>query len=124
MPQQFTVDNRLLQAKTVGLGFRFAKQAHNLDKTSTAAWGSVISGVDEGDGWVRVGEKYLPMEVKGKQVLFAKVPLARTTSGTLFFSTSKDCWLWGLCCSHFKDTWLFDCCQPGARRTCAQAAKF
>jgi len=89
MTQQFAVDNRLLQAKTVGVGYLFTKQAQNLDRTSTAAWGSIVCGIDEGDGWVKVAEKYLPMEVNGKQVLFAKVPLARTTSGTLFSAGPK-----------------------------------
>eukprot|EP00411_Alexandrium_monilatum_P126434 CAMPEP_0175633674 /NCGR_PEP_ID=MMETSP0097-20121207/773_1 /TAXON_ID=311494 /ORGANISM="Alexandrium monilatum, Strain CCMP3105" /LENGTH=317 /DNA_ID=CAMNT_0016939239 /DNA_START=95 /DNA_END=1048 /DNA_ORIENTATION=+ len=57
---------------------------NDLDKTTTATWGTCVLGVDEGDGWLRVGTKYLPMECSGKCVLTPKVALARTTSGTLY----------------------------------------
>lgn len=78
------VDNSLLQAKTQGLGYRFSKRRDDIDRTATAAWGSTVVGSDEGDGWLRVGSKYLPMESSGKRVLTPKLALARTTSGTLF----------------------------------------
>merc|ERR1712147_262618 len=34
-----------------------------------ASWGSTVHGVSEGDGWLKVGNWYLPMEVDGHETL-------------------------------------------------------
>jgi len=81
--KQYLVDNSSLQAKTHGLGYRLSKCIGDVDKSSTAAWGTTVVGIDDGDGWLRVGSKFLPMTSGGHAVLTAKVPLARTTSATL-----------------------------------------
>lgn len=91
IPQQYRVDNSILQARTHGLGYRFSKRGEDIDKTSTAPWGTTVVGIDQGDGWLQVGEKYLPMKSCGKPVLTPapKVALARTTSSTFFAPRPK-----------------------------------
>jgi len=71
-PSDYLVDNSHLQVATKGVPFRFSKDTKQRDLRTIAFWGSMISGVDEGDGWLRVGDCYLPMEVNGKPVIFRK----------------------------------------------------
>jgi len=61
-----------LPRESVGLVYRYTKRLDDVDSGATAVWGVTITGVDEGDGWVRVGERYLPIEVNGTQVLTLK----------------------------------------------------
>eukprot|EP00408_Alexandrium_pacificum_P002982 CAMPEP_0171232592 /NCGR_PEP_ID=MMETSP0790-20130122/40487_1 /TAXON_ID=2925 /ORGANISM="Alexandrium catenella, Strain OF101" /LENGTH=185 /DNA_ID=CAMNT_0011698831 /DNA_START=64 /DNA_END=621 /DNA_ORIENTATION=- len=68
----FNVDNGALQASTKGMNYRFTKQAGDTDLRSVAHWGSTVTGVDSGDGWVKVGTCYLPKELHGKPVLIAQ----------------------------------------------------
>jgi len=83
----FSVDNTVKE-NTSGLGFRKSKDLNDKDLGNIASWGSIVQGIDVGDGWLKVpqdvGDRFLPFTVGGKTVLNAKVPLARTTSGTLF----------------------------------------
>uniref|UniRef100_A0A7S0A867 RNase NYN domain-containing protein n=1 Tax=Pyrodinium bahamense TaxID=73915 RepID=A0A7S0A867_9DINO len=86
--KEYLVDNRKLMARTQGLGFRLSKNIDDKDRTSVAPWGSTVSGMDEGDGWLRVttprGDRFLPFTTNGVRVLNLKVALARTTSATHF----------------------------------------
>lgn len=68
---EYLVDNSQLQAQTHGLGFRRSKEMHDLDdgQDHLAHWGSSVRGQDEGNGWLRVGHRYLPMVLHGAQVL-------------------------------------------------------
>eukprot|EP00929_Paragymnodinium_shiwhaense_P095632 TRINITY_DN56868_c0_g1_i1.p1 TRINITY_DN56868_c0_g1~~TRINITY_DN56868_c0_g1_i1.p1 ORF type:complete len:1431 (-),score=384.86 TRINITY_DN56868_c0_g1_i1:285-4577(-) len=59
-------------AGTAGLGHRFSKELDDRDPEMTALWGSMVVGRDEGDGWLKVGKRYLPIFLAGEQVL---VPL-------------------------------------------------
>lgn len=79
--QIFLVDNGFLKAKTDGLGFRRSKCLEDLLPGSLAPWRSTVQGVDEGDGWLRVGMSYLPFFVKGIPVLCAvpRSPSARSS---------------------------------------------
>jgi len=54
-----------------GLPYCSSKQ---LDTASgiTAKWGTVVRGSDEGDGWIKVGNHFLPMEIQGMPVLTPK----------------------------------------------------
>jgi len=54
---------------SAGLVYRFSKALEDMDVSATAVWGVVVSGVDEGDGWLRVGSRYLPMAINGTPVL-------------------------------------------------------
>lgn len=59
-----------LMASTVGLTWRLSKHLGDRDKTRTPVpWGSTVVGIDEGDGWVKVGGRYLPTSVRGAQTL-------------------------------------------------------
>merc|ERR1712226_1245405 len=54
----------MLQATTLGMDFRNSK---NLEARthSLAPWGSIVRGIDEGDGWLKVGKLFLPMVLQG-----------------------------------------------------------
>jgi hypothetical protein len=64
----FLVNNTQLKANTRGLAFRTGKDNSKV-RNAVAAWGSTVAGVDTGDGWVQVGDWFLPMVVEGCQVL-------------------------------------------------------
>lgn len=67
---EYLVDNSELGAQAPGLTYRFSKSLEDRDDVSElATFGSIILGVDEGDGWLRVGERFLPMFVHGIPVL-------------------------------------------------------
>jgi len=61
-----------LPRESVGLVYRYSKRLDDVDSSATAVWGVTVTGVDEQDGWVRVGERYLPIEINGIQVLTLK----------------------------------------------------
>jgi len=67
--QTFLVDNSLLKQRGDGIRYRLSKDPEDKDGPPAAQWGEYVQGGDEGDGWVRVGNRYLPAEVKGKRVL-------------------------------------------------------
>jgi len=58
------ISNKQLKANTRGLAYRSAKDNSKV-RNAVAAWGSTVPGVDTGDGWLKVGEWYLPMAVDG-----------------------------------------------------------
>lgn len=74
-PAEYLVDNSQLQAHAPGITFRFSKQLEDRDDLGElAAFGSLVLGIDEGDGWLRAqnpsGEiRFLPMEIQGVTVL-------------------------------------------------------
>ncbi|CAE7807582.1 pntB [Symbiodinium sp. CCMP2456] len=74
--QRFRVDNGFLRADSKGLGFRQTKDLKALIPGAVAAWGSSVLGADEGDGWLRVQGKFLPMFVNGIPVLSPEGPPA------------------------------------------------
>lgn len=68
------VDNSKLKATTRGISYRTSKDIIDKDPAAIVEWGSVVNGVDMGDGWLVVGESsswhnYLPFQVNGKDVL-------------------------------------------------------
>ncbi|CAK9085061.1 unnamed protein product [Durusdinium trenchii] len=67
--QSYRVDNGFLKAQSVGLGFRRSKDMKDLVPDTVVPWGSRIQGVDEGDGWLRLGANYLPFFVHGIPVI-------------------------------------------------------
>eukprot|EP00927_Polykrikos_kofoidii_P065247 TRINITY_DN61029_c0_g1_i1.p1 TRINITY_DN61029_c0_g1~~TRINITY_DN61029_c0_g1_i1.p1 ORF type:complete len:954 (-),score=171.61 TRINITY_DN61029_c0_g1_i1:68-2518(-) len=66
---EFLVDNTQLRSLHKGFSYRFSKAPMDVDKDREAVFGTIVRGVDEGDGWLRVGDRYLPMEVRGRVVL-------------------------------------------------------
>lgn len=88
MPERFLCDNSALQAHADGIAYRFSKDMQDRDLASPLTpWGSSVEGVDEGDGWVKVGYRYLPIAVNGATVLVRQesagsaVPSAGPSSG-------------------------------------------
>eukprot|EP00434_Breviolum_minutum_P037355 symbB.v1.2.033119.t1/scaffold4071.1/size45255/6 len=67
--QSFRVDNGFLKADSIGLGLRKSKDMKDLLPNAVAPWGSRLTGLDEGDGWLRVGSGFLPFFVSGIPVL-------------------------------------------------------
>ena len=73
-PQRCLADGALLKRAGIvmapkGIRYYVAKQEQQWD-SEWATWGSTVAGFDDGDGWVKVGEKYLPTTFCGKQVFF------------------------------------------------------
>lgn len=85
----YLVDNSQLQSKRDGLTYRRSKNLDDKDPEAFARYGSRVSGVDEGDGWLRVGEHlYLPFQVKGAPVL--ELSTAKTPVPAAERKTEKD----------------------------------
>jgi len=63
------VDNSLYESPSYGIIYRLSKDNEDKDAEQLAEWGTCVSGVDEGDGWFRVGSLYLPVELGGVRVL-------------------------------------------------------
>lgn len=67
--REYVVDNSELNARTLGLNYRRGKHHEDIDHGKTAEWGAVVSGLDKDDGWLKVGELFLPMTLDGTRVL-------------------------------------------------------
>lgn len=65
----YLVDNSLVNSTTKGLSYRLSKELQNRDGNNLALWGTFVRGTDEDDGWVRIGDRYLPRRVGGVAVL-------------------------------------------------------
>eukprot|EP00929_Paragymnodinium_shiwhaense_P015035 TRINITY_DN123032_c0_g1_i1.p1 TRINITY_DN123032_c0_g1~~TRINITY_DN123032_c0_g1_i1.p1 ORF type:complete len:398 (-),score=70.78 TRINITY_DN123032_c0_g1_i1:107-1168(-) len=64
------VDNELLHSPHQGIVYRRSKNMTDYDSASRyALYGSVVTGYDEGDGWLKVGDLYLPSKIDGVRVL-------------------------------------------------------
>jgi len=64
----FWIDNRVLQSTEAFLSRRGCKRLD--DKVGAGpAWGEIVQGTDEGDGWLRVGSCFIPLIVEGMPVV-------------------------------------------------------
>lgn len=53
-----------------GVIYRRSKDLQDRDAAGAVAhWGTTITGFDQGDGWLKVGTRYLPMRIQGAPVL-------------------------------------------------------
>lgn len=69
-PREYLVDKSRLQTSARGLKYRLTKRLDDHDNMGDiVVWGASIKGIDQGDGWLKVGERYLPMEFQGIPVL-------------------------------------------------------
>lgn len=86
----FLVYNAELAARTNGLGYRVNKfKKHKDTRVPGPRWGTTIRGVDQGDGWVRVGDRYLPVKLHGQPVLHEQEePLPEAEAEARVSSTS------------------------------------
>lgn len=67
--QEFLLDNSVLQATSKGCKIRAAK-ALDAEGLGGVPWGQKVRGVDEGDGWLRLGHSsYLPTSNNGIRIL-------------------------------------------------------
>lgn len=96
--RQYLVDNSELQHRGEGVRYRLSKDLKDQDPLPAAAWGSVVVGVDEGDGWLRVGTRFLPMRVKDTRVITlqasgpkaASRPDAKARVATLGYNSDEE----------------------------------
>ncbi|CAJ1348195.1 unnamed protein product [Effrenium voratum] len=80
---EYVVDNTELQADAPGVAFRFSCVLEDRDeRRPVALWGSIVAG-EEAEGWVRVGDRFLPHEVNGKTVLVPRGPSKFRAEGRL-----------------------------------------
>lgn len=68
--EQYLVEDSGLRAVSTGLAYRKSKcvEDRELD-VHGPMWGTTVAGIDEGDGWLKVGQHYLPMVLGGRRVL-------------------------------------------------------
>jgi len=69
---RYLIDNGVLQTqKSPGVAFRHSKAESDKVKTGPgpAKWGETVEGTDEGDGWLKVGNLYLPMLYQGVPII-------------------------------------------------------
>jgi hypothetical protein len=70
----YLVDNSQLKENSPGLPYCASRDTDDADPDgATAQWGATVTGVDLGDGWLRVGTRYLPMALRGCRVLSFEV---------------------------------------------------
>jgi len=82
--QRCKVDNGKLNSESAGLEYRKSKNlADVLAAGENAPWGTTVEGADEGDGWFRVGELYLPMTLEGHRVLIKEVQAFKKAAGCM-----------------------------------------
>lgn len=69
-PKEYVINKGTLQTEAPGLGLRLTKRPEDKEGDDVyLAWGTTTSGVDEGDGWLRVRDRFLPMVLNGVPVL-------------------------------------------------------
>lgn len=71
---RYMIDNSILQIPNrPGVAYRYSKSETNKVKNEAgpAKWGDIVDGTDEGDGWLKVGQYYLPMTYRGIPVITA-----------------------------------------------------
>lgn len=66
--EEFVVAKGSYRTDTQGLEYRRSKNLED-GVGSHAKWGARVFGQDTGDGWIRVGDKYLPKIIKGYPVI-------------------------------------------------------
>jgi len=81
-PTDHIVTNSELRANSSGLGYRRSMRTEDVDESRQVAWGSTVVGIDLGNGWLQVGEHYLPMKVNGKQVITPSISAPGSTALT------------------------------------------
>lgn len=64
----YVVSNVNLKSSAPGITYR---SSGGLSVSKVQLFGSVVVGTEQGDGWLKVGDRYLPMEVDGRKVIFA-----------------------------------------------------
>lgn len=68
-------DDQVTRSKAPGIAYRNTKRLFDRDPDKELAeWGSLVSGVDRGDDWLRVGDHYLPMSIDGVAVVHPRKP--------------------------------------------------
>lgn len=67
---RWLVDDTDLNAATLGLAYRHTPRLDDGASGEWANWGDIVSGMLTEDGkWVRVGERFLPVQLNGANVL-------------------------------------------------------
>eukprot|EP00930_Biecheleria_cincta_P075221 TRINITY_DN62391_c0_g1_i1.p1 TRINITY_DN62391_c0_g1~~TRINITY_DN62391_c0_g1_i1.p1 ORF type:complete len:675 (-),score=71.09 TRINITY_DN62391_c0_g1_i1:56-2080(-) len=81
---EYLVDNSQLGARTPGLGYRTSMiLSERCPEGSCEPWGAIVRGVDEGNGWLRVGHWYLPMMLNGVRTLRPKSSHGNASNGNV-----------------------------------------
>ena len=69
--EEYEIDTGILDFKSPpAISYRLSKQWDDLTRVDPAPSGSRVVGVDEGEGWLKVGQRYLPMEHEGVTIIF------------------------------------------------------
>lgn len=68
---EYVVSNANLRSTAPGVPFRTQKDM-KYDSHQVAKFGSTVVGTEQLEGWLKVGKLYLPMEINGRRILYAK----------------------------------------------------
>jgi len=64
----YRLDNSKLQSPGGGVTYRNSKNVDDMSQDG-APWETIVMGEDTGDGWLKVGDKYLPFESNGVPIM-------------------------------------------------------
>mmetsp|Transcript_51155 Transcript_51155/g.81131 ORF Transcript_51155/g.81131 Transcript_51155/m.81131 type:complete len:361 (+) Transcript_51155:113-1195(+) len=64
----YVVSNVNLKSSAPGITYR---SSGGLSVSKVQLFGSVVVGTEQSDGWLKVNDRYLPMQVDGRKVIFA-----------------------------------------------------
>lgn len=70
--EEYIIDNSELKAATKGVGYRFSTKLEDRDLSTVAHWGTIVRGKDNNDGWIKVGDCFLPKALTGKPVVLLR----------------------------------------------------
>lgn len=69
-PPAYLVDDSAVKSGARGVAYRRSKDIEDrCEDRACAEYDSIVFGVEESGGWVRVGDRFLPLQVKGSTVL-------------------------------------------------------
>lgn len=106
-PQEanYQLDNSVLKSPAEGVEFRLSKKSDDrAGEEHFIAYGKTFVGVDDGDGWVKVGKYYLPTAIRGIQVVQKQASAGSATC------TDVPDWVNGFAACHEKGFTLAQGC--------------
>lgn len=89
----YRVDRGKLESAVSNAGLALCRSKNIKDtglKKQWIPWGSTILGTATNDGWVQLGNRYLPMEIGGQPVVVEKVVQTDLTRLVLYSSDTPD----------------------------------
>jgi len=68
---EYVISNANLRSTAPGIPYRTQKDM-KYDSHQVANFGTTVVGTEQLEGWLKVGKLYLPMEINGRRIIYAK----------------------------------------------------